>query len=473
MEALGVGASVLAFVIVGLQSAKTIHDILASVKDGSETVDRAEADIMSLQSTLERLASCRIIAERPDEALAAKVKSCADDMTRYAEKLKKLVTDDGSGLSRQWRKIKVFLNEKDLAKISAVVVGHTAGLNLHLNVLDSDTLFEVKDDLGAVRRELSVQQTIRESQSTIIAQQTTVTQTVRDTMTHITNETRNIHNETQNMHETVRAAMGGSRAERDQESGTRVVEEVDDSGGIVGEVPGKELQAAEWGVGSLPALTLLPRPISSPPSPRLRTADDDALAEELLKRRRLNAGQDNSQLGLDRAFTTNKKKSWDPKEIYDALDAYVGNTGSPGIAEALVFKLISTGASLSRFRRAQVYLIRCGADVFALDDSGRNVSEVACKAWYNSITEDLWDVVLADCDYDIAQFRHRPRRARYADYYTRKMFEELWKGQEHLCPYYYDEVTPTTNEEQGRRVWDDSGSSSDEEDGGGCVLGEP
>ncbi|OIW28328.1 hypothetical protein CONLIGDRAFT_373175 [Coniochaeta ligniaria NRRL 30616] len=106
-------------------------------------------------------------------------------------------------------------------------------------------------------------------------------------------------------------------------------------------------QAAEWGVGSFPALSLLPRPISSPLSPRLRTANDDALAEELLKRRRLNASQDNAQSGLRRAFTTNKKKSWDPKEIYDALDAHVGNSGSPGIAEALVFKLISTGASLS------------------------------------------------------------------------------------------------------------------------------
>lgn len=126
--------------------------------------------------------------------------------------------------------------------------------------LCSDTLFEVKDDLGAVRRELSVQQTIRESQSTIIAQQTTVTQTVQDTMTHITNETRNIHNETQSMHETVRAAMDGSRAERDQvihmlnrlleqvsglslsqDPGTRVVEEVDDSGRLVGEVPDEEI----------------------------------------------------------------------------------------------------------------------------------------------------------------------------------------------------------------------------------------
>lgn len=79
----------------------------------------------------------------------------------------------------------------------------------------------------------------------------------------------------------------------------------------------------------------------------MRTPNDDSLAEDLLKRRRVNAGQENPQSGLRRAFTANKKKSWDPKEIYDALDAHVGNSGSPGIAEALVFKLLSTGTSLS------------------------------------------------------------------------------------------------------------------------------
>lgn len=97
----------------------------------------------------------------------------------------------------------------------------------------------------------------------------------------------------------------------------------------------------------MPPLTLLPRPISTPLSPSLQTPDDDSLAEDLLKRRRLNAGQENPQSGLRRAFTTNKKKSWDPKEIYDALEAHVGNCGSPGIAEALILKLLSTGASLS------------------------------------------------------------------------------------------------------------------------------
>ncbi|KAB5577900.1 hypothetical protein GE09DRAFT_1087735 [Coniochaeta sp. 2T2.1] len=101
-------------------------------------------------------------------------------------------------------------------------------------------------------------------------------------------------------------------------------------------------QAADWGVRTLSPLTLLPRSVPSGPP----TANDDSLAEDLLKRRRQNAGQE-KETGLRRAFTTNKKKSWDPKEIYDALDAHVENAGSPGIAHALIFKLVSTGNSLS------------------------------------------------------------------------------------------------------------------------------
>jgi hypothetical protein len=136
MEAIGAGASVLAFVTLGLKSAKTIHEVLSSFKDESKIVEQSARNVASLQSTLERLATCRIVRDCPDEALTAKIESCADDMTRFAEKLTELAIIDSPGLERQWKKLKAFLNEKDLAQISAVVVAHTTGLNLHLKVLE-------------------------------------------------------------------------------------------------------------------------------------------------------------------------------------------------------------------------------------------------------------------------------------------------------------------------------------------------
>lgn len=103
-------------------------------------------------------------------------------------------------------------------------------------------------------------------------------------------------------------------------------------------------QAADWKVTDLPALASLTRRLST----HFRTANDDRLVEELLKRRRLNAENENSQSGLRRAFTTNKKKKgWEPKEIFDVLDAHVTNCGSPGIAEALIFMLTSAGGNLN------------------------------------------------------------------------------------------------------------------------------
>ncbi|KAB5584807.1 hypothetical protein GE09DRAFT_4743 [Coniochaeta sp. 2T2.1] len=171
MEALGAGASVVAFVTFGLQSAKVIHQVLSSNTDGKKIVEQAARDVATLQSTLERLARCRIITERPDEALAARTKACAEDLAGFAEKLKTLAVGNAPGLERHWRKVKVFLNEKELTKMSAAVVGHTTGLNLCLKVLESDILFEVKDGLGVVHQDLSANDTIRQSQTMIVAQQ--------------------------------------------------------------------------------------------------------------------------------------------------------------------------------------------------------------------------------------------------------------------------------------------------------------
>jgi hypothetical protein len=137
MEAVAVGASVLAFVTLSLKSAKAVQEVLSSAKEGQRHVGQVERDVQSLQLTLERLSRCRLIGERRDEALAAKIKACSDDMEIFAKRLESLAIGDAEPrLGRQWKRIKAFLNEKDLAKMGAVVVGHTVALNLHLNILE-------------------------------------------------------------------------------------------------------------------------------------------------------------------------------------------------------------------------------------------------------------------------------------------------------------------------------------------------
>lgn len=99
--------------------------------------------------------------------------------------------------------------------------------------------------------------------------------------------------------------------------------------------------AAEWGVLNLP-------PVAPPtPAPQSRTANDDFHAEELLKRRRMSANQEKQSQGtIKRAFSSHKK-TWEPSEIFEALNAYVANGGAPGVADALIAKLLSAGGNVN------------------------------------------------------------------------------------------------------------------------------
>ncbi|KAK0712198.1 hypothetical protein B0T21DRAFT_297726 [Apiosordaria backusii] len=106
--------------------------------------------------------------------------------------------------------------------------------------------------------------------------------------------------------------------------------------------------AAAWGIHpTIPPVTVQQRP------PQRRTPQDDFQAEELLKRQRLNAAADgnkNSQNGgIKRAFSSNKKPSgtWDPNEIFEALDALVANRGAPRVADALIAKLVNAGGNVN------------------------------------------------------------------------------------------------------------------------------
>jgi len=106
---------------------------------------------------------------------------------------------------------------------------------------------------------------------------------------------------------------------------------------------------------------------------------------------------------------------------------------------------------IHRFSAGLILLIQHGADVCAQDGFGHSVSTYAYMeptgvnglAELGSVRGDVWDFALARCGYDISEFRHKhgaSRKARYSTRYTRQVFESLWAGYEHLCPYYNDEV---------------------------------
>lgn len=49
-----------------------------------------------------------------------------------------------------------------------------------------------------------------------------------------------------------------------------------------------------------------------------------------------------------RSFSISRKDGFSSKDIFDALDAHVANRGSPGVAEALIHKLLLSGGDLNR-----------------------------------------------------------------------------------------------------------------------------
>ncbi|KAI0840332.1 ankyrin [Hypoxylon sp. FL0890] len=120
-------------------------------------------------------------------------------------------------------------------------------------------------------------------------------------------------------------------------------------------------------------------------------------------------------------------------------------------------------------------LIERGANPRASTPDGLSVSDYAYRLaglprYLRGYTGDLWDSVLHSCGYDIAEFRtkdHR-RKARYNFLYSRVVFEKLWRGREHLCPYWDDSPWPPYGEDST-----DSGESEDwdsDSEGGGVPI---
>ncbi|KAL6901496.1 hypothetical protein GGI43DRAFT_357864 [Trichoderma evansii] len=103
----------------------------------------------------------------------------------------------------------------------------------------------------------------------------------------------------------------------------------------------------QWGV----VLPPVPPPLSRPMQPpSFRTAADDEVAEGLVQRQAADSAKTRPKSGLSRAFSSSnlkKGKGWDAKDVLDVLAQWIANSGSPGVAEALILKLTSVGVDLT------------------------------------------------------------------------------------------------------------------------------
>ncbi|KAH9233556.1 hypothetical protein K456DRAFT_270507 [Colletotrichum gloeosporioides 23] len=112
----------------------------------------------------------------------------------------------------------------------------------------------------------------------------------------------------------------------------------------------------------------------------------------------------------------------------------------------LVYQIRRAGWTSEDDRKSLICLIQNGADIHSRDDAGSSIWDAAKKNnKQGSYARDMWDFVLAYCGFhsEVEAFaRETPRHAVYRQgWYSRADFEEIWKGIEHLCPYYGDEAS--------------------------------
>lgn len=134
MEAIGVGANVLAFVVLGIKSAKLAHDTLSAISDGPARVRNLAADFLQLHWILEQLLQCRVAAT--DTALHGQARQCCETLSKLAKTIERLQVSPGErATGRFWKRLKAAISESDLEKLGPWVAQQTSMLSLRLNVL--------------------------------------------------------------------------------------------------------------------------------------------------------------------------------------------------------------------------------------------------------------------------------------------------------------------------------------------------
>src|SRR5690349_5074849 len=102
MDAISGGASVLAFITLAIQSAKTISVVLAGIKDSPDNVRRTANTVSMLQWALEQLAQSQQTSGAAfPRGIEDQVKTCSDNLAAFVSKLGKLQALDTDGRGRR------------------------------------------------------------------------------------------------------------------------------------------------------------------------------------------------------------------------------------------------------------------------------------------------------------------------------------------------------------------------------------
>lgn len=135
------GASILAFVTGGLQSAKLAYDVISGIRDGPQKIRDLESALGRLVQQLAYLETNPSLVPQKDAAI---IQKCRDDLDQIRMDIGKLCVSAGDGkLKRFWKKMRPALNEKDIGHILAKVAAQTAAIGVYVVVAQSTTVTEI------------------------------------------------------------------------------------------------------------------------------------------------------------------------------------------------------------------------------------------------------------------------------------------------------------------------------------------
>ncbi|KAF8866194.1 hypothetical protein BDZ45DRAFT_720337 [Acephala macrosclerotiorum] len=153
------GASIIAFLSIGLQSVKVVYEFISAIKDGPSKLGDLQGAIESLESLLEQMYNSPGLTTSPittSGSLLALVQRCVNDIQRFEAEIGRIyVPPKEKRCGKVWKRLKLAFKEKDIPYMTTVVTGHVNILSLHCNVRSMTTL-----------RDMSLQQ--REIEQTMI-----------------------------------------------------------------------------------------------------------------------------------------------------------------------------------------------------------------------------------------------------------------------------------------------------------------
>ncbi|KAL8294547.1 hypothetical protein RB600_000472 [Gaeumannomyces tritici] len=135
------GASILAFLTAGLQSAKLAYDLVSAIKDGPQRIRDLKSALGHLVTQLGYLGADPSLVPQKDAAI---IQKCRDNLNQIKIDVEKLcILDEDRMLRRMWKKMKPALREKDIAQILAKVTAQTATIGVYAIVAQSIALNEI------------------------------------------------------------------------------------------------------------------------------------------------------------------------------------------------------------------------------------------------------------------------------------------------------------------------------------------